>query len=36
MNKAKIKEVLVIVLAWTIALLFLYFVYIKAKILFNF
>lgn len=36
MNKEKIKGVLVIFLAWITALLFLYYVYIKAKILFNF
>jgi hypothetical protein len=36
MNKAKNKKIVVIVFAWIAALLMLYYVYIKAKILFNF
>jgi hypothetical protein len=35
MNKAKIKEILVIVSAWLLAFAMVYFVYLKAKLLLN-
>lgn len=35
MNKAKLKEIILIAFAWIIALALVYFVYMKAKILLN-
>lgn len=35
MKKGKLKKYAVIIIAWAIALMMVYYVYIKAKILFN-
>jgi len=36
MKKAKIKRIYITILAWIIALILVYYVYIKARILLNF